>query len=161
MMSSIRYLDVCKLSVVGLREDRGIEWCPIEWKTLQSLVLFFINCFWKIKLTAHLIINKLVTARKRSLGQGNIFSSMCQEFCSQEGGGSASVHAGIPPPLPGADTPQSRHPPDQASPRTDTPQTRHPPWTRYPPEQTPPCPVHAGRYGQQAGGMHPTGMQSC
>ena len=21
--------------------------------------------------------------------------------------------------------------------------------------------VHAGRYGQQAGGMHPTGMQSC
>ena len=25
----------------------------------------------------------------------------------------------------------------------------------------PPCAVHAGRYGQQAGGMHPTGMQSC
>ena len=23
----------------------------------------------------------------------------------------------------------------------------------------PPCTVHAGRYGQQAGGMHPTGMQ--
>ena len=40
--------------------------------------------------------------------------------------GSASVHAGIPPP-----------------------------------EQAPPCAVHAGRYGQQAGGMHPTGMQSC
>ena len=34
---------------------------------------------------------------KRSLGQGNIFSSVCQEFCSQ-GGGSASVHAGIPNP---------------------------------------------------------------
>ena len=38
---------------------------------------------------------------------------------------------------------------------------------RHPPEQTPawsrhpPCAVHAGRYGQQAGGMHPTGMQSC
>ena len=38
----------------------------------------------------------------------------------------------------------------------------------YPLEQTPPpgtrhhpCTVHAGRYGQQAGGMHPTGMQSC
>ena len=48
-------------------------------------------------------------------------------------GGSASVHAGIPtPPL------------DQAPPRAD-----------------PPRAVHAGRYGQQAGGMHPTGMQSC
>ena len=25
----------------------------------------------------------------------------------------------------------------------------------------PPSTVHAGRYGQQAGGTHPTGMQSC
>ena len=37
------------------------------------------------------------------------------------------------------------HPPDQWP-----PQSRHPA-----------CAVHAGRYGQQAGGMHPTGMQSC
>ena len=28
----------------------------------------------------------LFTARKRSLGQGNIFTSVCQEFCSQGGG---------------------------------------------------------------------------
>ena len=41
------------------------------------------------------------------LGQGAIFGSMCQEFCSH----------------PGA--------------------------------------VHAGRYGQQAGGTHPTGMHTC
>ena len=41
------------------------------------------------------------------LGQGNIFRSMCQEFCSH----------------PGA--------------------------------------VHAGRYEQQAGGTHPTGMHTC
>ena len=27
----------------------------------------------------------IVTARKRSLGQGNIFTSVCQEFCSQGG----------------------------------------------------------------------------
>ena len=33
----------------------------------------------------------IFTARKRSLGQGNIFIGVCQEFCSQ--GGSASVHA--------------------------------------------------------------------
>ena len=26
---------------------------------------------------------------------------------------------------------------------------------------TPPGAVHAGRYGQQAGGTHPTGMHSC
>ena len=30
-----------------------------------------------------------------------------------------------------------------------------------PPDQAPPCTVHAGGYGQQAGGMHPTGMHSC
>ena len=27
----------------------------------------------------------IITARKRSLGQGNIFTSVCQEFCSQGG----------------------------------------------------------------------------
>ena len=51
-----------------------------------------------------------------------------------------------------------------------------PPWAQTPQADTPlcrhplPCPVHAGihppvqcmlGYGQQAGGMHPTGMQSC
>ena len=38
----------------------------------------------------------------------------------------------------------------------------HPPGADTPPEQAPPPPVqHAGRYGQRAGGTHPTGMQSC
>ena len=50
----------------------------------------------------------IFTARKRSLGQGNIFSSVCQEFCSQEvEWGSASVHAGIPPPSGKADPPRA------------------------------------------------------
>ena len=44
-------------------------------------------------------------------------------------------------------------PPDQAPPRS-----RHPPGSRHP---LCTCTVHAGNYGQQAGGMHPTGMQSC
>ena len=44
---------------------------------------------------------------QRSWGQGNIFRSVCQEFCS---------HLGA---------------------------------------------VHAGRYGQKAGGTHPTGMHTC
>ena len=55
--------------------------------------------------------NISVTAKflppETKLGQGNIFRSVCQEFCSH----------------PGA--------------------------------------VHAGRYGQQAGGTHPTGMHTC
>ena len=54
-------------------------------------------------------------------------------------------------------------------PRPGTPQTSYPPWD-HPPDQVvhPPGPgnpprgaVHAGRYGQQAGGTHPTGMHSC
>ena len=68
------------------------------------------------------------------LGQGHIFRSVCQEFCSQ-GEGSAPLHAGIHPLGPEAGTPS---PP----PRT---RGRHPP----------PGAVHAGRYGQQAG------IQSC
>ena len=92
------------------------------------------------------------------MGQGNIFTSVCQEFCPQGGRVSASVHAGIHPL--GADTPHqtpppqtrppgSRHPPDQTPreqtcPRTRPPQTRPPgadtPWTRHPLDQTPPPP---------------------
>ena len=49
------------------------------------------------------------------------------------------------------------HPPDQVPPRHQVhPQSRHPPWPG-----TPPAAEHAGRYGQCAGGPHPTGMQSC
>ena len=74
---------------------------------------------------------------------------------------------------PGADNllgadPQTRHPPDQHPPGADTPWEQTPPrpctpQSRHPPEAEPPplSVVHAGRYGQQAGGMHPTGMQSC
>ena len=58
----------------------------------------------------------LVTARKRSLGQGNIFRSVCQEFCPQ--GVSASTHPGIP-------LGPGRHPPHPLG-------TRHPPTSRHP-----------------------------
>ena len=37
------------------------------------------------------LISDMFTARKRSLGQGNIFKSVCQEFCSW--GGVVSQHA--------------------------------------------------------------------
>ena len=48
--------------------------------------------------------------------------------------------------------------PEQAPARADNPQEQAPPLGAGMP---PTCAVHAGRYGQQAGGMHPTGMQSC
>ena len=61
------------------------------------------------------MLSCLITARKRSFGQGNIFSSVCQEFCSQ--GGLPQCMLGYhlleqTPPL--ADTPRTRHPLDQA-----------------------------------------------
>ena len=59
--------------------------------------------------------------------EGYVFTRVFHSF---HGGGSASVHAGIP-------HFRSRHPPG-----------------------APPRAVHAGRYGQQAGGTHPTGMYS-
>ena len=66
-----------------------------------------------------------------------------------------------------------RHPPDQVHPlnQVHPTLTRYTPGTRYTPRPgtpsgpgtppTPPGAVHAGRYGQQAGGTHPTGMHSC
>ena len=61
----------------------------------------------------------MITARIRSLGQGNIFAPVCH-----------SVHGG--------GVPGQVHPPGKYTPGA----------------------VHAGRYGQQAGGTHPTGMHS-
>ena len=82
------------------------------------------------------------------LGQGNVFTGVCLST----GGGSASVHARIPPPTgsrPPDQAPPSpgsgRHPLDQA----DPPGPGRPPW-----KQTP-------EYGLRVAGMHPTGMHSC
>ena len=85
---------------------------------------------------------KFITARKRSLGQGNILHLFVILFT---GGGSASVHDGIPHPPPG---------PAPLGPGT-------PPGSDTPPDQAPPSTEHAGRYGQRGGVTYPTGMQSC
>ena len=90
------------------------------------------------KRTARILLECiLVTARKRSLGQVNIFTPVCH---SVHGGGLPQCMLGPPG-------------------------TRHPPRTRHPPPQpgpgTPPGAEHAGRYAQRAGGTHPTGIQSC
>ena len=111
------------------------------------------------------------------LGQGNIFTSVCQEFCPQGGGGrvSASVHAGIPPPdqapprdqahppgpgIPLSRPPGTRHPPPETR---HTPPSRHPPGTRHTPpgDQAHPPGKQTAAYGQRAAGTHPTGMHSC
>ena len=75
--------------------------------------------------------------------EGYVFTPVCH---SVHRGVSASVHAGIP------------HPPgSRPSMARQSPLARQ----THPGKADPPCAVHAGRYGQQAGGMHPTGMQSC
>ena len=51
------------------------------------------------------------------LGQGNVFTGVCD---SVHRGGSASVHAGIPPP-PGPDTPLGADPPWEQTPPQTTP----------------------------------------
>ena len=81
------------------------------------------------------IVCNIFTARKRSLGQGNIFIGVCQEFCSQGG-------------LPGRRTP-----------RQGDPRARRPPPARRPPQQGDPTPEGAPpRMATAAGGTHPTGM---
>ena len=69
-----------------------------------------------------------------------IFSEVCVKS-SVHGGACWDTHRC---PAPGTHT---------AAPPRDQRQT--------PQEQTPPSTVHAGSYGQQAGGTHPTGMHPC
>ena len=100
-------------------------------------------------------ISNIFTARKRSLGQGNIFRSVCQEFCSQ-GGYLGKYTPRQVHPLAG--TPLGRythlgqvHPPGRYTPWVGT----HP-WARYTPQAgTPPRQVHPlGRY-TPPGQLHP------
>ena len=77
--------------------------------------------------------------RKCSLGQGNIFIGVCQEFCSQ--GGVCLSACWETHPLeetpPRADTPQ-----EQTFPRADTLPEQTPSLGADPPEQTPPGSRH-------------------
>ena len=61
------------------------------------------------------LTKSLVTARKRSLGQGNIFSSVWQEFCSQ----GVCLCACW-------DTPRSIHSPEADTPGSRPPGSKHP-----------------------------------
>ena len=81
--------------------------------------------------------NGLLSCYRPQRSWGKVIFSQASVILFTGGGGSASVHVGIPPP------------PDQAGTPPRGP-GRHPPGAE-----------HTGRYGQRAGGMHPTGMQSC
>ena len=76
---------------------------------------------------------------QRSWGRVMFFTLVCDSVHRE---GSASVHAGMPTPL-------ARRPPSQG----------RPPGKETPPARKPPAQCMLGRYGQQAGGMNPTGMQ--
>ena len=96
------------------------------------------------------MIQAIFIAYKRSLGQGNIFTSMCHSFCQQGVGGSwfPSMHHRSHDQ--GDLYPGGLHPCIQGGLHPGRGLGRPPP----PPSDT------IG-YGQQAGGTHPTGMHSC
>ena len=45
-----------------------------------------------------MLLGTVITVRKRSLGQGNIFRSVCQEFCPLGGGGVSGLLLGVSAP---------------------------------------------------------------
>ena len=94
------------------------------------------------------LIYLIFAACKRSLGQDNIFTSICH-----------SVHdwdLPNPPPPPPADV----DPPLNADPHDA--ELPPPPMQNTPDADPPPQDTwYTTGYGQQAGGTHPTGMLSC
>ena len=146
------------------------EWLWHKWPC--SPIFRPLNTMWKLSLQ---VVQSIATNK---VCEGYVFTSICH---SVHRGVSVSVHAGIHTPIPGT---RGRHlSPEQTPPRPelDTPRARgthpqtrdrHPFQGRHPPGQTlweqtpprsrhPPSTVHAGRYGQQASGAHPTGMHTC
>ena len=84
----------------------------------------------------------------------------CLWFCPW-GGGSASVHAAIPPP-PGRRSPEKEAPPGRKHPLEGDPPEGDPPGRRHPSEGgPPPGRRHPLAYSQWAADTHPTGMHSC
>ena len=93
------------------------------------------------KFIAYLLSSIFFTARKRSLGQGNIFSSASQEFCSRGGYLGRYPQAGTPPrQVP----PRQVHPLGRSThlgrytPCSGTPPRQVQPLGRYPPGRYPP-----------------------
>ena len=99
-------LDIHKINQLNFTRSLFIQFQPRQFNLLKQF-----------KTTELLLIDwntAIFTARKRSLEQGNIFSSMCQEFCSQWGVCLSACWDTTPldqvPPLDQAPPPRSRHP---------------------------------------------------
>ena len=125
-------VDICQFSIMTyLKRRKHLKWAS------------FIE---EIKKATIVGIDRFLPAATK-LGQGNVFTGVCD---SVHRGESASVHAGMPtPPSPGTRDPPprpGRPPRDQRPPPRPG---RHPPG-----KQTP-------AYSQWAAGTHPTGMHSC
>ena len=89
------------------------------------------------------------------LRKGNVFTPVCQSFCSRGGGGCLpQCMLGYTPPSP-TDAPLGRHPLPSAC--WDTHPLPSAGWDTHTP-----CPMHAGiDVATAADGTHPTGMHSC
>ena len=104
----------------------------------------------------------IVSARYRTRV---VIAACFHRYLFVHGGGGVLPHCMLGYTPPRADTlweqsplgPEADTPPQQTpSMGADTPGSRnHLPQSRHPP-----CSVNAGRYGQQAGGMHPTGIHT-
>ena len=97
-------------------------------------------------------ISRVITVRKRSWGQGNVFTAVCHSVHRVEGVSLTVILPGQNPP-PWTD----RDPLDRDTTWTETPLNRdptakRPPWTKNtprtetPPQQRPCCTVKTGRY---------------
>ena len=126
-----------------------------QFRVAFKLVSFFINITEiSLKLIPQTISSELIlrdtvasdTANYRpqtKSRKGNVFTSVCQEFCPQEGGVYPSMHwasspqAETPTPrqtLPGLTPPPlGRHPPGQTSHLGRHPPGQTPPWADTPP----------------------------
>ena len=105
-------------------------------KTIDGLFKCEINwdiAMWLRGKLYHFIVKSTNIYRPQTkLRKGNVFTSVCQEFCPERG--SASVHAGI-------HTPSGQAPPSRAG--------------------TPPGGRSPHQTATVADGTHPTGMHSC
>ena len=127
-----RTVNICVTVLLNLRPRRRIEpfskvcierklnfLCPNHVSLIRLKILMeFCHCNWGKQanwMHSHTQYVNFVTMRR-------LYFYTCLSFCSQ-GGGSASVHAGVPPP------PQSRHPPGPGTPPDQAPRRDqvHPP----------------------------------
>ena len=114
--------------IISLKYPAGTSVNSVNYGPCSKFCLVHYNVSQLEFQISHCFSSTIITSCKQSLGQGNIFTLVCH-----------SVHTGdLLQCMPGY------HP---LGPGTPTPQ-----------DHAPPSAEHAGRYGQHAGGMHPTGM---